>query len=247
MVKSLIKRLCHFFIGINRFLYYFSLFKIRTLKSDNNEKDIYSFIDEVKKLGKPEGVLLDIGANIGIMTGVMAQNTNFKIIAFEPLPLNYNVFEKVVSKLNINNRVVLHKSALGNYDGFCEMVLPVVENVKMHGLSHVVDKSITEFNDGVKATQIPIYKLDNLVANEVILGIKLDVENFEFEVLKGATNILKTQKPIIYTELWDNENRTNCFDFLRSLGYVSHYNKDGIFTPFEGNIKTVQTFLFIAH
>lgn len=246
MIKSLIKRFCHSIIGIKNFLYYFSLFKIYTLKNDKNEKDIFSFIDEIKKQDNFNGVVLDIGANIGIMTGVIAKTTNYKIIAFEPLPLNYHVFEKVVSKLKINNRVVLHKVALGNYDGFCEMVLPIVDNVKMHGLTHIIDSTITEFNVGEKASQIPIYKLDSLVANENVLGIKLDVENFEFEVLKGATNILKSQKPIIYTELWDNENRTNCFQFLRSLGYVSYYNKDGVFTAFEGNIKTGQTFLFIS-
>ncbi len=245
MVKAGIKLFFHSILGIRNFLYYFSLFKIYTLKNDKNEKDIFSFIEQIKLLKKDNGVILDIGANIGIMTGVIAKNTNYNIVAFEPLPLNYEVFERVLAKLKINNRVVLHKIALGNYEGFCEMVLPVVDNVRMHGLSHVVDSSITEFNEGVKATQIPINKLDNIVANETILGIKLDVENFEFEVLKGATAILKSQKPIIYTELWDNENRTNCFDFLRGLGYTSYYNNKGILTPFEGNIQSVQTFTFI--
>jgi FkbM family methyltransferase len=244
MIKAKIKLLLHSILGFERFLYYFSLFKIRTLRSDKNEKDIFLFTEKINEQ-KSEGIVLDIGANIGIMTGAIAQNTKAYIHAFEPLPLNSKIFERVVEKLKLTDRVTLHKMALGNTEGFCEMVLPVVEKVKMHGLSHVVDPSITEFNEGQVVSKIPISKLDTIFKEEPILGIKLDVENFEFEVLKGAESILRKQKPVIYSELWDNENRKNCFDFLRGLGYKSYYNLQGKLVFFEGNIKTTQTFFFL--
>lgn len=243
MIKTIIKLIFHKVLGIERSLFYFSLFKIRSLKNDKNEKDIFLFIEQLNNHHK-EGIVLDVGANIGITTGVLSNQTNFFIHAFEPLPLNYHVFEKVIDKLKIGNRVRLHKIALGNYEGYCDMVLPVLNNVKQHGLTHVIDPTITAFNDGEKATKIPINKLDNLFKNEIILGIKLDVENFEFEVLKGREHILKLQKPIIYIELWDNENRQNCFRYLRGLGYQSYYCKEDKLVLFEDNIKTVQTFIF---
>jgi len=242
-MKARIKLLLHKIFGFERFLYYFSLFKIYTLRFDKNEGDVFLFIDKIKSL-KKDGVLLDLGANIGIMSGVMARNTSFNIHAFEPLPLNYKIFEKVIQHLKLDSRVTLHKVALGNEEGFCEMVLPVVDDVRMHGLSHVVAPDIKEFNEGQVVQKIPITKLDSVFTNENILGIKLDVENFEYEVLKGAEKILQTQKPIVYTELWDNENRMNCFDFLRNLGYKSYFNKNGVLTYFEGNEKSVQTFVF---
>ena len=31
--------------------------------------------------------------------------------------------------------------------------------------------------------------------------------------------LLKKYKPIIYCELWDNENRNKCFDLMKGLGY----------------------------
>ena len=40
-----------------------------------------------------------------------------------------------------------------------------------------------------------------------VTGIKLDVENFEAHVLRGATELLKRDHPIIYCELWDTPNR----------------------------------------
>lgn len=244
-MKARIKLLLHKIFGFERFLYYFSLFKIYTLRFDKNEGDVFLFLNKVKAM-KREGVLLDLGANIGIMSGAMARNTPYNIHAFEPLPLNYNIFEKVIENLKLKQRVTLHKVALGNEEGYCEMVLPVVDDVRMHGLSHVVAPEIKEFNEGQVVQKIPITKLDTALENVAIVGIKLDVENFEFEVLKGAEKILQTQKPIVYTELWDNENRMNCFNFLRNLGYKSYYNKNGILTYFEGNEKSVQTFVF-AH
>jgi len=244
MLKAKIKLALHKLLGFERFLYYFSLFKINTLKYDKNENDIFLFIFILNEL-KKEGIVLDVGANIGIMTGVIAKKSKFNIHAFEPLPINYSILEKVVSKLNIKSRVTLHQMALGSEKGFCEMVLPVVDQVRMHGLSHVVDPSITEFNTGTIIANIPIDTLDNLFRNTPILGIKLDVENFEYNVLKGADSLLKSQKPVIYTELWDNENRLNCFKYLRRLGYKSYTNKNGKLHFFEGNETGSQTFFFI--
>jgi len=244
-MKSKIKLLLQNLFGFERYLYYFSLFKIRTLKWDRNENDIFLFIDYLKKLNS-KGIVLDLGANIGIMTGIIAQKTDLKIQSFEPLPVNFGVLNRIVIKLKLQSRVQLHKIALGNEDGICEMVLPMVDKVRMHGLSHVIDPTITEFNDGQITEQIPMKKLDNITFNEKILGIKLDVENYEFNVLKGAETILVNQKPIIYIELWDNQNRTNCFNYLRSLGYKSYYNNKGNLTFFDKNITSVQTFFFIG-
>lgn len=245
MLKAKIKLFLQGLFGFERYLYYFSLFKIRTLKWDSNEKDIFLFIEQLKKKNA-DSLVLDVGANIGIMTGIIGKTTNYTIHAFEPLPVNYGVLEKIVKKLNLHNRVTLHQIALGFETGFCEMVLPMVQNVKMHGLSHVVDPSITEFNDGIITQKIPMDTLDNVMKSKTISGIKLDVENYEFNVLKGAENILKSQKPIIYTELWDNENRLNCFSFLRGLGYTSYYNKNGQLVPFTENTAPGQTFFFLA-
>jgi tRNA1(Val) A37 N6-methylase TrmN6 len=117
MIKAKIKLLLHSILGFERFLYYFSLFKIRTLRSDKNEKDIFLFTEKINEQNS-EGIVLDIGANIGIMTGAIAQNTKAYIHAFEPLPLNSKIFERVVEKLKLTERVTLHKMALGNTEGF---------------------------------------------------------------------------------------------------------------------------------
>lgn len=242
--KSRLKLLLHKLLGLEKFLFYFSIFKIKTLKFDKNEKDIYGFINIINRSNK-EGIILDIGANIGITTGILALNTNRNIHSYEPIKLNFNILIKIVQFLNINNKVIGYNIALGNEKGYCDMVFPLVDNVKMHGLCHIIDPSIKEFNEGEIIDKILIDKLDNIYSDEKIAGIKIDVENYEYIVLKGGVKLLQNQKPIIYIELWDNENRINCFNYLRNLGYKSYYFKNKKLIPFENNVLLKQTFVFM--
>lgn len=136
--------------------------------------------------------------------------------------------------------------ALGNYDGEVEMVLPIVDKVTKQGLSHVVTDEITTFNDGQKHIA-QIYKLDNIqvIQSKKVDAIKMDVENFEFHVLEGAENLLRRDKPVIYCELWDNENRYKCFDFLSDLDYTIHIKQGNDLVKFDQEKHKSQNFFFI--
>ncbi|MCU0421895.1 MAG: FkbM family methyltransferase [Bacteroidia bacterium] len=245
MIKATIKRVGHAIFGFERFLYYFSLFKINTLKYDRKEKDIFTFIKLVNAKAK-DGIILDIGANIGIMTGLLAKHTPFKLKLFEPMPVNTKVLAQVISTLKIGQRTEVYQVALGNYTGTCTMILPVVDKVKMHGLSHVFDSSIADFNEGETTADIPITTLDEICSNEPIIGIKLDVENYEHAVLLGAKLLLTKQKPIVYTELWDNQNRYKCFEFMQSISYETFYLKNHKLVKADTKIPAdIQNFFFL--
>ena len=137
-------------------------------------------------------------------------------------------------------------NALGNENKRIQLVLPEVDGVKKQGLSHVVDDKMTEFNDG-SIFETDCYKLDDVTALKGVKvdAIKIDVENFEYEVFKGAENLLKTYKPIIYCELWDNQNREDCFQYLKGLGYETHVYEHGILQKIDSNPSHIQNFFFI--
>jgi FkbM family methyltransferase len=177
------------------------------------------------KLIPANSMILDIGANIGIMTVHLARSIEgSKVIAFEPMPSNIKAFKKVINHFNLKN-VTLFEIALGNNEGEVEMIMPVVSNVRMQGLSHVVHESITEFNEGV-TLKVPLKMLDKIDvlknSTQTISAIKIDVENFEFFVLEGGKELIIKHQPVIYAELWDNANRYNCFNLLQSLGYHTY-------------------------
>ena len=217
-MKNLAKYILQKLLGFHNYLYVFCRFKIKTLAKDNHEKDFLFFLSLIPA----NGIVLDIGANIGIMTWYLSKKIkDSTVFAFEPIPDNIKVLERIIAHYGLEN-VTVCKHALGNEDGEIEMVMPVIRAVKMQGLSHVVHNTITENNEGNRF-KIPVKKLDSIKeiisANRPVVAIKMDVENFEYFVLDGTKELLKKYKPIIYCELWENENRFKCFELVKSLGY----------------------------
>jgi len=240
-LKNRVKRILQKTLGFNTYLKIFAKFKVNTLRRDSKEGDFFVFM----KLLKDEGTILDIGANLGIMTWHLLSNfKKAEIWAFEPIPDNLNVLRATTADV-AKNRLRIFDKALGDEKGKLKMVLPKVEDVKMQGLSHVVHESITEFNEG-DFYEVEVEKLDNLIhADLKVSGIKIDVENFEYFVLKGGQEVIRKNKPIIYSELWDNENRYKCFEFLESLGYETHFRNGTGLKPLKGNPYKGQNFFFI--
>ena len=230
-------------LGFNTYLKIFARYKIFTLKNDKKEGDFFEFMS----LLKDEGLILDIGANLGIMTWHLLRNfPNAEIWAFEPIPENSKILHAVTDKFQ-HNRFKIFECALGDKTGTTKMVLPNVSKVKMQGLSHVVHDSIDEFNQG-DFYEVPIDTLDNLIdSTKTVQGIKLDVENFEYFVLKGGEKLIERDKPIIYTELWVNDNREKCLSFIKSKGYSIKIHNGIKLIDFSPETYSGQNFFFIPN
>jgi len=230
-------------LGFRTYLYVFAIFKIKTLRSDSKEKDFFHFLSLLED-GK--GAVLDVGANIGIMTVHLAKTLpNSTVHAFEPIPDNISVLKKVVSKYHLE-KIKVYETAVGESEGEIQMILPHQGKTKMQGLSHVKHESITDWNEG-EEYNVAVNTLDNLLNGEPIQGIKIDIENFEFYALKGGKRILESNHPLIYAELWDNENRTNCIELLTNLNYKAHVVVNDKLVPFNIDQHTNQNFIFISN
>ena len=217
-MKSFIKRVLQKLLGFDNYLILFSWFKVQTLSMDTKEGDFLYFL----KMIPAGGVILDIGANIGIMTVHFARKfTDSLIYAFEPVPENISGLKKIVKFFGLKN-VRIFEYALGNSEGEIEMVMPVLDNVRMQGLSHVIDPSIVKYNEGEKY-KVPIHCIDNI--NEIkmlakpITAIKIDAENYEHWVFEGAKETIRKHRPIIYCELWENDHRRKCLELISSFNY----------------------------
>ncbi len=243
-MKARLKKALQKLLGFDRYLFLFSVAVITTLRSNRKERDFLHFL----KMIPDGGLVLDVGANIGIMSVWLGRHLpKSDILAYEPVPQNIKALKRVLKYYKITNVTVAEK-ALGDKNGEVEMVMPVLEDVKMQGLSHVVHHSITEFNEGKKFTA-PAERLDDcaLLAAQTkpLRALKLDVENFEYFVLKGGEETIRHHRPLIYTELWENENRARCFDLLTEMGYrikVLHRNTLEDYRP---EVHTTQNFFFI--
>ncbi len=100
-------------------------------------------------------------------------------------------------------KVVIHTCALGNKDGYCQM---------SEGLSISSGVTLT------KGRGIPIHKIDTLFRDEKIDFIKGDLEGFEMEVLMGARETIRKNRPKIAITVYHPENDWHQMkDYLLSL------------------------------
>ena len=244
-MKNAAKLILHKLLGFKNYLFVFSMYKIVTLKKDRNEKDFFQFLKYI-----PENtIVLDIGANIGIMTVHAARAIKgVTVFSFEPMPTNIVAFKRIINYFKLKN-VVLFEIALGNTEGEVEMVMPVISNVRMQGLSHVIHHSIADNNEGERI-KVPLRMLDKMEeltkTEQRISAIKIDVENFEFFVLDGAKNLITKNKPNVYAELWDNENREKCFALFNKLHYKTFVVLDNNIVEYDSSKHRTQNFIFLA-
>ncbi len=232
-------------LGFELYLAVFSVFKILTLRWDgpDREGDFNQFL----KLLRKGDFVLDIGANIGIMTVLMARMCKPGMVhAFEPILENEHTLKRVVRFLGIKN-VTVHGIALGNELGTVEMSMPVMEGVRMQGLSHVVHETISGYETDQLGYKVPLVPLDELeqLTDIPVVAIKMDVENYEQFVLEGGMHFLRKNLPLIFCELWDNENRTRCMELLGDLGYQARVWRKGILVDYDPVSDPNHNFLFV--
>ena len=239
MLKNLIRNLLQKLLGFDRYVFFFSIIHITRIRWGLSEKAFRYFVNMIPE----DGVVLDIGANIGSMTVVIAlTHPGTTVYSFEPIPGSRKALERVIHFYGLKN-VKVFAHALGNDNGMVEMVMPYAGGARMQGLSHIVEAG-TELPG--ERYSIPIQKLDDievLQSAERISAIKIDVENFEYFVLKGGMRLLEKHRPLIFCELWDTERRGLCFDLMGQLGYRVKVFQDGSLLDFTG--KQALDFFFL--
>jgi FkbM family methyltransferase len=242
-MKTLVKFVLQKVLGFKNYLFFFSLYIAATLKNDRKESDFLHFLS----LLPDNSTFIDIGANIGVMTVYLARkHPGSQVFSFEPVPDNLNTLYRLIRFFRLTNVIVI-ESALGNYEGTAEVILPEHKHVKFHGLSHIKGIEGTEGDSGVKY-KVPMHRLDEMPEfqslSKPLTGIKIDVENYEHEVLLGAVNLLTKYKPVIYAELWENQNRIDCMKLLTDLGYSIFVLYKGELVIFDERIHHTQNFFF---
>jgi FkbM family methyltransferase len=240
-MKNIVIKLLQRILGFENYLFIFAIWIIRKLPFDKNERDFIHLFT----LLPDGGTVLDIGANIGVMTTHFSKRLPFsQVFSFEPIPQNINTLKRIVRHYKLQN-IKIFEFALGEKFGQVDMIMPIINNAKKHGLSHILPpgahaESGIEFKVEVKCLD-DVPEIINI--QRPITAIKIDVEGFELPVLKGAKMTIKKHRPVIYCELWDNKDRRNTISFLSKLGYKTKVMKRNKLVKYK-NQKT-QNFFFI--
>jgi FkbM family methyltransferase len=132
----------------------------------------------VLHLLRPGDPFVDAGANIGSYTVLASGVCGAKSIAIEPDPLTMASLKKNIAINGIGDRVRPVEAALGARTG---MALFTV------GLD-TINRMATQADQSTRTVRV--LRLDEVLAGEGPVLIKLDVEGFEAEVLAGARETL---------------------------------------------------------
>lgn len=134
-----------------------------------------------------KSVYIDIGANIGSCVMEMLLETDAKIIAFEPHPMNLFNLKKTISDLgpSFQNRVSLFPIGLGSEEG----TFTIYSGHDNLGNS-VIGTKIPDYENAKFSEEfqfeISVDRLDSLIRNDIdVRLVKMDAQGYECHVLEG--------------------------------------------------------------
>jgi len=143
----------------------------------------------------PNDVVADIGANIGL-TAILFSSLAKKTFAFEPSPSTYRFLSKNLALNKINNVETIN-CGLGEE----KQTLSITFAKTNRSGGFVSNKFRIE--TGHVTEEIQIDFIDNffLGKKELPTFIKIDVEGFELDVIKGGLKFLQANQPIVVMEM----------------------------------------------
>lgn len=150
--------------------------------------------DEDKKFLKNKDII-DAGAYTGDTSIPLSKVTEKNVYAFEPFEESFKLLNINANKNNIKNIVPIKKS-LGNINGKRTLYLSGsnVQGITSNPDTREYDNTLT-----VQETTIDTFVEEN---NLDVGYITIDVEGAERDLLKGAINTIKTQKPILSISIY---------------------------------------------
>lgn len=184
------------------------------------EEGILDFLG--KKFGG-KGAFVDVGANIGLMSIYVASKfPKSTVHAFEAHPLTMDIFKENIAINHLSN-VEPYAFALGSEEG--EAMIYTDHGKNRGGASLLSPETLSE------GFEIPVRRLDSMNLEKVEV-VKLDVEGYELEVLKGAEQTIRRDHPILIIEVSAGRGKERMlaheiFDFVQALGNYTIYKLKG--------------------
>jgi FkbM family methyltransferase len=190
--------------------------------------------EEIIELFHPkEGdIVIDVGAHMGRYTITSSKyvGPHGKVIAVEAHPYNFKILQRNISLNRLTNVTAMNCAVYSKKDRL-KLYLPDEElGYTMHH-SLMTNYLISKYSEGIekKYIEVEAYTLDNLLENSGINQvnwIKIDVEGAEYEVLRGAKDILSANRHIaILVEVHGKDTYGPTMELLRSNNFDIEFEK----------------------
>lgn len=146
----------------------------------------FSFIERLLRHGD---VVADVGANAGVYTLFLARcvGPSGKVVAFEPEQHNVALLRRQLDR-NALGQVEIVEAAVGAQPGVARF------------LAHrdAVGRLAREGESANDVVEVPVTTLDDRFPEAGPVFVKVDVEGFELDVVRGAEALLARGRPIVW-------------------------------------------------
>ncbi|MEL6894000.1 MAG: FkbM family methyltransferase [Actinomycetota bacterium] len=162
-------------------------------------------------------VMYDIGSNVGLYAHLAAAVfVPRRVVAFEPAPHTAEMSRTIVHRNGLTVDVV--EAAVGEVAGTAPLYFSPTSDAS-HSL-------VEGFRQATGTTDVRVVTIDDHVAETALVPsfMKIDVETFELEVLRGARRVLAEHRPPLIIEVLRRKGRDHGVELteeLAGLGY--HY------------------------
>jgi FkbM family methyltransferase len=182
------------------------------------------------KLIRPGDHVLDVGANIGMLTLCLSAlvGEHGMVESFEPNP---DCVARLGDQLALNaiRNVVVRPVALGDADATMKLRLQTNRRTpSLHsGIGTLTPVAESAEDVVVKEYEVQVCRGDDIVGAKArpVSLIKLDVEGFEFNALNGLRGTLENSRPAVVMEFMEEHlsragvNRAQIRSWMDGLGY----------------------------
>ena len=182
----------------------------------------YNNMTLLKRVLAQGGVFVDVGANVGAYSLVASEQPRARALAYEPHPATFALLQENLRR-NGRKNVIASCAAVGDEEGVVS-----ISDTPGSSTTHIASAE-----EGA-VIQVPVVRLDlELERRELIAdAIKIDVEGFEYQVLRGMGDAL-SRATLVFVEvngLSDSRGggREPIFGLLRDAGLDGPYYYDAL-------------------
>ena len=194
----------------------------------------------VRALLRPGQTAIDVGANIGYFTAVLAQcvGPGGQVWSFEPVPETYELLT-LCKALNDFTQVTPMRAALGAANGSAE----ITYDRRHSGIATMHPEQVSGDRHRVE-----LRSLDALVSAGEVPGrpdlIKVDVEGHELDVLRGARETIAHASPTIVFELNERTARAAAWTLSELAELLLSLEDYSFFLIDDGGTRPLDPFTF---
>ncbi|HRZ11464.1 MAG TPA: FkbM family methyltransferase [Kiritimatiellia bacterium] len=204
-----------------------------------------------RRLVRPGDRVVDAGANIGYVTALFSKwvGPAGRVCSFEPEPGTFDVLASNVRRLNLAN-VSLFPCAVSSREG--EGVLAIPEYAA--GGENLYEARVVDAPArarGIRTVAIRLGALDKLLEGlDSLALIKLDVEGYELEAVRGGAGLIGRFHPALLIEVsgdpWTPGTKAAAlFELLKGWGYSPYRSEAGVWRKLQAG-DAVLDVVFLA-